>query len=95
MSNFDALIQDLVIPKTLGRTGYDGGAMTPDVDRRTTVSSSHLTPRWREPDSNHRSRGIGGRLEGNTGIYGRMAHGAARTQALPTICHGILSLQEP
>src|SRR5258707_959562 len=29
--------------------------MTPDVDRRTAVSSSHLTSRWRERDSNPRS----------------------------------------
>jgi hypothetical protein len=29
--------------------------MTPDVDRRTAVSSSHLTPRWRKGDSNSRS----------------------------------------
>src|SRR5438067_5638402 len=27
-------------------------AMTPDVDRRAAVSSSHLTPRWRKQDSN-------------------------------------------
>jgi hypothetical protein len=32
-----------------------GVPKTPDVDRRTAVSSSHLTPRWREQDSNHRS----------------------------------------
>jgi hypothetical protein len=61
--------------------------------RCASTSGSHQTRRWREPDSNHRSRGIGGRFEGNTGIHGRMARGAARTQALPKICHGILSLQ--
>jgi hypothetical protein len=32
-----------------------GVPKTPDVDRRTAVSSSHLTPRWREQASNHRS----------------------------------------
>jgi hypothetical protein len=32
-----------------------GVPKTPDVDRRTAVSSSHMTPRWREMDSNHRS----------------------------------------
>ena len=30
--------------------------MTPDVDRRTAVSSSHLTPCWRGVDSNHQYR---------------------------------------
>jgi len=29
-----------------------GVPKTPDVDRRTAVSSSHLTPRWSKPDSN-------------------------------------------
>ena len=65
----------------------------PIVPRKLGANGSLLTRRWREADSNHRSRGIGGRFEGNTGIYGRMARGAARTQALPTICHGILSPQ--
>ena len=63
----------------------------PIVPRKLGANGSLLTRRWREADSNHRSREIGGRFEGNTGIYGRMARGAARTQALPTICHGILS----
>ena len=48
------------------------------------------TQRWRELDSNHRSRGIGGRFERNAG------DGAWRraNSGLPAISDGILSLHK-
>ena len=65
---------------TLNRMGQAGKGLS--IGRRPFDNSGTgfcMTLRWREPDSNHRSRGTGGRLEGNTGTYGRMARGATRT----------------